>query len=92
MKYDKAYSNQALLDALKNRDELYNTIINETSNGYIYDDKQQRRIKRIKSLTQFQKDLLYLSSQMSVYKVAELYGVSARYLYNHLKLIDDILK
>lgn len=92
MKVDKAYSNQALIEALKDRDEIYEALLEKCSDGNLYDDKEQIRINKIKSLTQFQKDLLYLSSKMSVYEIAPLYSVSARYLYNHLKIIKDILK
>ena len=90
MKVDKAYNNKDLLDALKDRDKTYEDILNYADKDY--SDEEIIKLNKIKNLTQFQKDLLYLSSKMSVYDIADLYSVSARYLYNHIKIIKDILK
>lgn len=89
-KIKKAYSNEALVEALKDRDTVYNSIKKEI-NEYNYDDEELEVFKKFDNLTQFQKDLLYLSSTMGVYSVADLYGVSATLLYHHLREIKKIL-
>lgn len=87
-KLHKAYENKKLIEALKDRDSVYDSVL---SNVNAYDDEQLAVLSNISKLTQFQKDLLYLSSQMSVYDVADLYAVSASLLYSHLRDIQKIL-
>lgn len=89
-KLNKAYSNEALVEALKERDSVYESIKGEI-NGYDYSDEDLLVFEKFDNLTQFQKDLVYLSSKMSVYDVADLYGVSASLLYKHLREIQKLL-
>lgn len=86
-----AYNNKELITKLKDRDAIYNSIKDEI-NGYDYSDEQLKVLNNISKLTQFQKDLLYLSSQESVYDIArDLYKVSPSLLYKELRNIQKIL-
>lgn len=89
-KLHKSYNNQDLLDALKDRDSVLESIKGEI-NGYDYSDEELEVLDKFENLTPFQKDLVYLSSQISVYDVADLYDVSASLLYKHLREIKQIL-
>lgn len=82
----KSYDNKALLEALKDRDETYKSIIDTDNYMFECSDEDLELFERIKHLSQFQKDLLYLTSKMSVNEVAKLYYVSTRYIY--LKLAE----
>lgn len=76
------YNNQELIDALKDRDEVIKGLT-----SFDLDDEQLEKIDRFKQLSQFEKDLLYLRSQLPVSQIASLYGVSIQYIY---KLIKNI--
>lgn len=76
------YNNQELIDALKDRDEVIKGLT-----SFELDDEQLEKIDRFKQLSQFEKDLLYLRSQLPVSQIASLYGVSIQYIY---KLIKNI--
>lgn len=76
------YNNQELIDALKDRDEVIKGLT-----SFDLDDEQLEKIDRFKQLSQFEKDLLYLRSQLPVSQIAPLYGVSIQYIY---KLIKNI--
>lgn len=86
-KIKHSYSNNELLEELKDRDSIYDSIKNEV-NGYKYNDEELKILDNLEKLTQFERDLLYLSSKMSVYDVADLYGVSPSLLYRNLRNIQ----
>lgn len=86
----KNYNNEKLLEALKDRDDIFNSIKDEITE-FNYTDEQLKIFDNLNKLTQFQKDLLYLSSTMSVYKISDLYGVSPSLLYRYLRSIQEIL-
>lgn len=90
MKIDKGYNNEALVAALADRDKIYASITSEID-IYRYSDEQLKILENLEKLTQFQKDLLYLSSKMSVCDIAPLYGVSASLIYRYLREIQKIL-
>ena len=90
-KINKAYNNTELLQALKDRGAIYQSIVDEIPTQD-YDDQQIIRILSYNTLSQFEKDLLYLVSQHPVTEVAALYGVSKTIIYNKLHLIQNKLK
>ena len=90
-KINKAYNNTELLQALKDRNCIYQSIVDEIPTQD-YDDQQIIRILSYNTLSQFEKDLLYLVSQHPVTEVAALYGVSKTIIYNKLHLIQNKLK
>lgn len=90
-KINKAYNNTELLEALKERSAIYQSIVDEIPTQD-YDDQQIIRILSYNTLSQFEKDLLYLVSQHPVTEVASLYGVSKTIIYNKLHLIQNKLK
>ena len=90
-KINKAYNNTELIEALKDRSAIYQSIVDEIPTQD-YDDAQIARILCYNTLSQFEKDLLYLVSQHPVTEVASLYGVSKTIIYNKLHLIQNKLK
>ena len=90
-KINKAYNNTQLIEALKDRGAIYQSLVDEIPTQD-YDDKQISRILCYNTLSQFEKDLLYLVSQHPVTEVASLYGVSKTIIYNKLHLIQNKLK
>ena len=77
-------ANQKLLSALKDRNDVIDSI-NQYTN---YDDEQLLKLKKFNNLTQFEKDLLYLCSIHKVIEVAKLYGCSRQYIYKLLNKIQ----
>ena len=90
-KINKAYNNTELLEALKYRGAIYQSLVDEIPTQD-YDDQQIARILSYNTLSQFEKDLLYLVSQHPVSEVASLYSVSKTIIYNKLHLIQNKLK
>ena len=90
-KINKAYNNTQLIEALKERSAIYQSLVDEIPTQD-YDDSQIARILCYNTLSQFEKDLLYLVSQHPVTEVASLYGVSKTIIYNKLHLIQNKLK
>ena len=90
-KINKAYNNTELLEALKDRGAIYQSLVDEIPTQD-YSDEQIIRILSYNTLSQFEKDLLYLVSQHPVTEVAALYGVSKTIIYNKLHLIQNKLK
>lgn len=90
-KINKAYNNTELIEALKDRGAIYQSLVDEIPTQD-YDDSQIARILCYNTLSQFEKDLLYLVSQHPVTEVAALYGVSKTIIYNKLHLIQNKLK
>ena len=90
-KINKAYNNTQLIEALKDRGAIYQSLVDEIPTQD-YDDSQIDRILCYNTLSQFEKDLLYLVSQHPVTEVASLYGVSKTIIYNKLHLIQNKLK
>lgn len=88
-KITKAYSNDRLLQALKERDEVIQSIVSEDSE---YDDRQLIMIQKYVKLPQFYKDLLYLTTRYKIKDICELYGVSHTHIYKNLKIIKELLK
>lgn len=81
MKID--YNNENLINALKDRDEVIEGL------NYFggLDDTQITMLARFKQLSQFEKDIMYLSAIKPIPEVAELYGISRQYVYKLLKKI-----
>lgn len=77
-------TNQKLLSALKDRNDVIDSI-NQYTN---YDDEQLLKLKKFNNLTQFEKDLLYLCSIHKVIEVAKLYDCSRQYIYKLLNKIQ----
>ena len=90
-KINKAYNNTELIEALKDRGDIYQSLVDEIPTQD-YSDEQIARILCYNTLSQFEKDLLYLVSQHPVTEVASLYGVSKTIIYNKLHLIQNKLK
>lgn len=90
-KINKAYNNTELIEALKDRSDIYQSLVDEIPTQD-YDDAQIAQILCYNTLSQFEKDLLYLVSQHPVTEVASLYGVSKTIIYNKLHLIQNKLK
>lgn len=91
MKVNKI-NNDKLKAALQNRDETIKNMyfyINEEAN---LDDEQMIKVAKYIKLSQFQKDLLYLTTNYSVAEIADMYQVSTTHIYNTLKKIKKILQ
>lgn len=80
MKID--YNNENLINALSERDEVI-----EGLEYFSLDDTQVTMLARFKQLSQFEKDIMYLSVTNTIPDVAELYGISRQYVYKLLKKI-----
>lgn len=80
---------EAIKELLKDRDEVYNSMLNNT---FDFDDEELKRINKVKELERWEFDILYLSSKMSVKEVAELYTCSTTHVYNILNSIQKKLK
>lgn len=81
--------NSLLKELLTNRDEIYTAINQEVID---VDDEQLSRLNKVNLLQPFERDLLYLSSFMPVAKIAEVYCVSKKHIYNQLHNIQNKLK
>lgn len=90
-KINKAYNNKELLEALKDSRTTYQSLLDEIPT-MDYSDEQIAMILSYNKLSQFEKDLLYLTSQRPVTEVAALYGVSKTIIYNKLHLIQNKLR
>jgi uncharacterized protein YjcR len=88
IKIPKAYNNDNLLTALKDRDDIFKSMIEEND----FDDEQLKQLNKYLSLSQFHRDLLYLTSIMKIKDICELYAVSHTHIYNQIKKIKTILK
>lgn len=88
MKINKAYNNENLIAALAERDSVIQSMINDGD----YDDKQLEIINKYTHLSQFHKDLLYLTTRYKIKEICELYAVSHTHIYNNLKKIRELLK
>lgn len=80
MKID--YNNENLINALSERDEVISGL-----EYFSLDDEQVTMLTRFKQLSQFEKDIMYLSVTNTIPDVAELYGISRQYVYKLLKKI-----
>ncbi len=80
MKID--YNNENLINALSERDEVISGL-----EYFSLDDEQVTMLARFKQLSQFEKDIMYLSATKPIPNVAELYGISRQYVYKLLKKI-----
>lgn len=83
MKIQKAYSNKELIEALKDSKEIFECILTE----FDLDDEQLKTLNKYQQLTQFERDVLYLYSQISVNEIAKLYGCSKQLIYDRLREI-----
>lgn len=80
--------NTRLKELLTNRDIIYSAIYQEVTDP---SDEDLRRLNNLKLLQPFEKDLLYLCSEYPVAKVAEIYCVSKKHIYNQLHNIQNKL-
>ena len=80
---------EAIKELLKDRDEIYNAILNDT---FDLDDEELLRVHKVKELERWEFDILYLTSKLPVREVAYLYKVSTAYIYNILQKIQIKLK
>ena len=85
----KRCNNEELRECLRERDEIYRSIQLEEHN---FSDEEEAIFKRVSLLQPFERDLLYLSSKMSVKEIAKVYVVSTTHLYNQLHNIQKKLK
>jgi predicted DNA-binding protein YlxM (UPF0122 family) len=84
----KTYCNNDILKAaLHDQKEIVKTIL-ET---YDLSDEELDKVLKYNSLPQLDKDIIFLTSQMPVSDVANLYGVSRQYIYKLLKKIKSKL-
>lgn len=85
--------NEELINALKLRDIYFESI--EKEDICTFDDEKLRQYRIFKekynNLTQMEKDLFFLSTQMKKNKIAQLYGVSRSYITLLLKKIGEKL-
>lgn len=89
----KQYDNQLLLQALEGEKELIQSAEQYLlTNDSKYDDEQRIRFEKFLALPQFERDLLYLSTRLSIAKIAELYAVTSSYIYIRIKKINQMLK
>lgn len=72
---------QAMLEYMEIKQNQYD---NEQDQ---YDDEQLQMVKNYQKLTQFQKDLLYLTIGHPVSEIADMYQVSKTHIYETLKKI-----
>lgn len=82
----KAIDNEKLIEALKESKAVFAAI-----QYYNCDDEQLAKIQKFNNLTQFEKDLMYLTCTMKAVDVAKLYGVSRQYIYKVLNQIKQKL-
>lgn len=87
MKIKTAYNNQDLINHLKDSKEVIKGLTD-----FDLDDEELERINKFKRLSQFEKDLIFLSSQYSIDTVAQLYCVSKSHIYNLLNITKEKLK
>lgn len=80
----KVSDNNLLIELTKDRDEVYTSLLLEGD----YDDTQLEHLNRYKALESYKKDLLFLTTKMSVQDIANLYCVSKTYIYSLLKKIQ----
>lgn len=87
MKMKKCYSNEDLKESLRDSKEVISGLTD-----FDLDDDELLLVNKYKHLSQFERDLLYLSSQHKVSYVAALYNVSSSHIYNLLNEIRKKLK
>lgn len=90
MKINKV-NNDKLKLALQDRDIDIQNMIDYMQDIDI-DDEQLEKVNKYMKLSQFQKDLLYLTTKHPVSQIANMYQVSTTHIYNTLKKINKILK
>ena len=85
--------NEELINALKLRDVYFDSIENQELLTFDDEKLQQYRLfkQKYNSLTQMERDLYFLSTQMKKNKIAQLYGVSRSYITLLLKKIEEKL-
>lgn len=81
-----------LLKEYNTNDELKNTIQSLRQNLLFIDyseldDEQLTKVTKYFSLSIFEQDLLLLTSNLSIVKVAKLYNCSRAYIYRKIKQI-----
>lgn len=92
-KIEKAYNNELLKEALKERDETIENLSNDMNGIFMYDDDEKERMDKFKKLSQFEQDLIYLiSTGRSIIEISSLYCVSRTHIYNQIKKIQEKLK
>lgn len=87
MKIKTAYNNQDLINHLKDSKEVIKGLTD-----FDLDDEELERINKFKHLSQFERDLIYLTSQHNIETVARLYCVSKSHIYNLLNITKEKLK
>lgn len=87
MKMKKCYSNDDLKESLKDSKAVIKGLTD-----FDLDDDELLLVNKFKNLSQFERDLLYLSSQHKISFVADLYNVSSSHIYNLLNEIRKKLK
>lgn len=84
MKVKKIPTN-VIKELLRDRDDVYNSLLNDT---FDFDDKELKRLNKVKELERWEFDILYLSSKLPVREVADLYSCSSTHIYNILNNIQ----
>lgn len=79
------YQNDVLKAALQD----YKTIYKSMKESFDFDDDQLKVLEVFENLSQFDRDLIYLSSVYPVSEIANMYNVTRQYIYKLLHKVQD---
>lgn len=79
------YQNDVLKAALQDSKTIYKSM----KESFDFDDDQLKVLEVFENLSQFDKDLIYLSSVYPVSEIANMYNVTRQYIYKLLHKVQD---
>lgn len=79
------YQNDVLKAALQDSKTIYKSM----KESFDFDDEQLKVLEVFENLSQFDKDLIYLSSVYPVSEIANMYNVTRQYIYKLLHKVQD---
>lgn len=79
------YQNDVLKAALHESKTIYKSM----KESFDFDDEQLKVLEVFENLSQFDKDLIYLSSVYPVSEIANMYNVTRQYIYKLLHKVQD---
>lgn len=79
------YQNDVLKAALQDSKTIYKSM----KESFDFDDDQLKVLEVFENLSQFDRDLIYLSSVYPVSEIANMYNVTRQYIYKLLHKVQD---
>ena len=79
------YQNDVLKAALRDSKTIYKSM----KESFDFDDDQLKVLEVFENLSQFDRDLIYLSSVYPVSEIANMYNVTRQYIYKLLHKVQD---